>query len=121
MKKTKLISSITTFLASACTLVSAQASTITIPGGSVTSLSEAPTASELAGFFSGFKMIGTVVSGLCTITALIFFVINLARLSTSVGNDMQRSRALKGILFSGISIALFGGITVVVSIFWNAI
>lgn len=121
MKKSKTVSSITAFWASACAMGFAQASTITIPGGAVISLSEPPRASELSGFFSSFKMMGTIVSGLCTITALIFFVINLARLSTSVGNDMQRFRALKGILFSGLSLALFGCITVVVSIFWNAI
>jgi len=101
--------------------ITAQASTIKIPGGNIISLSEAPSASEFVDIFQGFKQIGTAVSGICTITSLISFVISLTRLGTSAGNDVVRSRALKGILFSGISLALFGGITVVVGIFWNAI
>lgn len=121
MKKNNLIEAVNGLMAFACGVITAQASTITIPGGSVTSLGEAPTSAELTPFFKGFKTIGTAVSGICAITSLIFFVISVARLSTSAGNDMMRSRALKGILISGISLALFGGITVVVGIFWNAI
>lgn len=121
MKKTKLFSAAATYASVFLIVVTAQASTITIPGGSVTSLSEAPSLSEMTDVFKGFKALGTAISGICAITALIFFVISITRLSTSVGNDMQRSRALKGILFSGISLALFGGLTVVVSIFWNTI
>ena len=89
--------------------------------GTMKSLGEAPDASELSGFFSGFKTIGTAISGICAITALIYFVINLTKFSTSAGNDMQRARALKGLLFSGVSLALFGGITVIAGVFWNAI
>lgn len=118
MKKI-FISATEAHISSICALVITHASTITIPGGQIVSLAEAPSASEVTSFFKGLKVIGTAISGICTITAMIFFVINLTRLSTSAGNDFQRTRALKGILFSGISLALFGGITVVVSIFWN--
>lgn len=121
MKKNDLSNAIAAFTAALFSTITAHASTITIPGGTVKSLGEAPDASELSGFFSGFKTIGTAISGICAITALIFFIINLTKFSTSAGNDMLRSRALKGLLFSGVSLALFGGITVVVGVFWNAI
>ena len=109
MKKTKIFKAISAFVTLNFGTVIAQASTITIPGGTMKSLGEAPDASELSGFFSGFKTIGTAISGICAITALIYFVINLTKFSTSAGNDMQRARALKGLLFSGVSLALFGG------------
>ena len=118
MKKTKIFKTISAFVTLNFGTVIAQASTITIPGGTMKSLGEAPDASELSGFFSGFKTIGTAISGICAITSLIFFVISLTKFSTSAGNDMQRTRAL---LFSGVSLALFGGITVIAGVFWNAI
>ena len=121
MKKTKIFKAISAFVTLNFGTVIAQASTITIPGGTMKSLGEAPDASELSGFFSGFKTIGTAISGICAITALIYFVINLTKFSTSAGNDMQRARALKGLLFTGVSLALFGGITVIAGVFWNAI
>ena len=121
MKKTKLFKAISAVVTLISSVVTAQASTITIPGGTMKSLGEAPDASELSGFFSGFKTFGTAISGICAITSLIFFVISLTKFSTSAGNDMQRTRALKGFLFSGVSLALFGGITVIAGVFWNAI
>ncbi|MDE7246241.1 MAG: hypothetical protein K2O18_20015 [Oscillospiraceae bacterium] len=104
---------------SACQTVTANAAAIKIPTVQMPSIGTPPDASELSGFFGGFKAIGTAVSGICAITALIFFVISVTKLSTSAGNDMQRSRAIRGILYSGLSLALFGGITVVSGIFWN--
>lgn len=101
--------------------VPAHAATITVPGGQVASLGSAPTSADFGNFFKNVKVIGTSVGGICAITALIFFIISIAKLSTSAGNDMQRSKAIKGILYSGISLALFGGITVVAGIFWNLI
>lgn len=85
------------------------------------SLGEDVTASEFADFFNKFKGLALFVSGLCTITALIFFIISLTKLSTSAGNDAARSKAIHGILYSGISLALFGGISVVVGVAWNMI
>lgn len=121
MKKSIIYSAAANCISSACVAITAEASTITIPADEITSLSEAPSAAEFTEFFKGVKAIGIAVSGICIITALMFFAINLTRLSTSAGNDMQRSRALKGILLSSVSLTLFGGITIVVSIFWNLI
>lgn len=113
------IASAAMIAAQLCHAVTANAASITIPGNEMPSIGSPPNASELSGFFGGFKAIGTAISGICAVTALIFFVISITKLSTSAGNDMQRSRAIKGIFYSGISLALFGGITVVAGIFWN--
>jgi len=102
-------------------VATANAASVTIPGRQIPSLGTPPDPDDFMTFFHNFKTIGTAVSGVCTITALIFFIINVTKLSVSAGNDMQRARAVKGILFSGISLALFGSITIVAGTFWNAI
>ena len=47
------------------------------------------------------------------------FLISVTKLAASAGNPIARQRALAGILFSGVALALFGGAWVVVSFFWN--
>lgn len=84
------------------------------------SLGEEISSDDFTGFFSSFKAFGTAISGICALTSLVFFVIALTKLSTSAGNDRARSSALKGVLLSGVALALFGGITVIVGVFWNA-
>lgn len=78
-----------------------------------TSLREPLTISELSNFFIRYKgmiRIVMIISLVCTLTS---FGINLTRLSASAGNDMMRSKAFKGLLYSGIGIVLFGGATVI--------
>ena len=65
------------------------------------------------------RMIGTTVTAVCTIICFIAFLISVTKLATSAGNPTNRQRALTGILFSGIALALFGGAWVVVTFFWN--
>ena len=88
--------------------------------GERTSLGAPISETDFADFFDKFKGIGVLVSGICTVIALALFVLAISRLSTSASNDMARAKALKQILWSGIALALFGGITVVVGVFWNA-
>lgn len=85
------------------------------------SLGEDVSASEFTDFFQKFKGLGVAATGICTLTSLLFFIISLTKLSTSAGNDRARATALKGLLYSGIALALFGGATVIIGIFWNAI
>ena len=77
-------------------------------------------ATDFSDFFQNFKKLGIAISGLCTMTSLMHFIISLTKLSASAGNDRARSTAIKGVLFSGVALALFGGITTVVAVFWNA-
>lgn len=97
----------------------AYAATITIPGNRFRSLGDPPTQNEFINFFTTFKTLAAAVMGICTITSLICFIISVSKLSTSAGNDMMRSKALKQILWSGIALAAFGGSATLVGIFWN--
>lgn len=78
-------------------------------------------ASDFTVFFHSFKGLALAISGICAITAMIFFAISLAKLSASAGNDQARTRAMRGVLFSGAALILFGGASVLVGIFWNII
>lgn len=61
---------------------------------------------------------GTIVS-VCTVVSLVAFLISVTKLATSAGNPAARQRALQGILFSGVALALFGGAWTVVTFFWD--
>ena len=75
---------------------------------------------DFAEFFEKFKEIGLLISGICTVIAITLLVIAISKLSTRAGNDMARSKALKQILWSSIALGLFGGMAVIVGVFWNA-
>jgi len=66
-----------------------------------------------------YRKIGSFVFGFCTVTALLFFIFNITKLSMSAGNDMARNRALKGLLYSGLALSLFGGSSIIFSIAVN--
>lgn len=61
---------------------------------------------------------GTIVS-VCTVVSLVAFLISVTKLATSAGNPAARQRAIQGILFSGVALALFGGAWTVVTFFWD--
>ena len=68
---------------------------------------------------SGIKKISYGFFGLAAITSLVGFLWQIAKLGIAGDNQVERSKALKGILFSGISLALFGGLTTVLTFIWN--
>lgn len=89
--------------------------------GSRDSLGKPIDADDFGTFFSSFKKFGVAITGICTLTSLVFFIIALTKLSASAGNDRARATALRGVMYSGISLALFGGATVIIGVFWNAL
>lgn len=65
------------------------------------------------------KLIGQTITALCAIVCLVFFLINVTKLSTSGGMAFQRRQAIMGVLWSGAALTLFGGAFTVISFFWN--
>lgn len=68
-----------------------------------------------------YKYLASIIFALCAVTALIFFITAITRLSTAsaANNPMERTRAIKGIFISGISLVLFGGLSIIVGFFWD--
>ena len=87
--------------------------------GSRPSLGEPISFADFAAAIMNYKRLAIAISGICAISCMILFFISVAKLSVSSGNEMGRSRALKGILFSGIGLLIFGGATVIIGIAWN--
>ena len=92
---------------------------IKIDVGSRPSLGSPVEASDFTNFLVSFKGLAMAVTGVCTITAVLTLCINIAKLSVSADNDMARQRAWKGIGYSGLALAIFGGATTLIGVFWN--
>lgn len=68
---------------------------------------------------SQYKTIATTITGILTITMIIFMIIQITKLGAAGDNEVARKKAIMGILTTGIATALFGGLTIVVGFFWN--
>ena len=70
---------------------------------------------------SQYRAIAVAITGILTITMLIFMLIQFTKLGASGDNEMARKKAIMGILTTGIATALLGGATIVVGFFWNVL
>jgi len=70
--------------------------------------------------FTNYKAIAQVITGICIITSLICFLYQITKLGAAGDNDRARKAAIKGILVAGLVLTAFGGLEIVVSVFWNA-
>jgi len=68
-----------------------------------------------------YRTIAVAITGILTITMLIFMFIQFTKLGASGDNEMARKKAIMGILTTGIATALFGGATIVIGFFWNVL
>ena len=92
---------------------------ITKDGGGFST--EKGTEESIATVIGKYKTIATAITGILTITMLIFMLIQFTKLGAAGDNEMARKKAIMGILTTGIATALLGGATIVVGFFWNAI
>jgi len=79
------------------------------------------TATSIANIISKYKTVAVALTGVLTITMLIFMLLQFTKLGAAGDNEMARRKAIMGILTTGIATALLGGSTVVIGFFWNAI
>jgi len=68
---------------------------------------------------SKYKVIGVAILGMCIITSLLVFLFHVTKLGAAGGNEQARRAAIRGLLFSGLSLSLFGGLATVVGLFWG--
>lgn len=88
---------------------------------SVTGFGDGNSESTWNKIFKKYKVVIMGISGLGTLTFIIFFAISVLKLGASAENPQARSRALMGILVTGIAAALFGATTIILGLFWNAL
>ena len=61
------------------------------------------------------------ISGGGAVSMILFCIINLVKLGASSANPAERSRAIMGLVFSGLAAAGLGAVTFIVGIFFNAL
>lgn len=61
------------------------------------------------------------VSGIGAVSMILFFIINFVKLGATSSNPQERSRAIMGLVFSGLAAAGLGAVTFIVGIFFNAL
>ncbi len=71
--------------------------------------------------FIKYKGVISGVAGVITLTLIVFFLINLAKVAGSSDNPTARAAALKGLLWTGIATAGVGAVDIFLAIFYNAL
>lgn len=61
------------------------------------------------------------ISGIGAVSMILFFIINFMKLGATSANPQERSRAIMGLVFSGLAAAGLGAVTFIVGIFFNAL
>lgn len=61
------------------------------------------------------------ISGIGTVSMILFFIINFVKLGAQSTNPQERSRAIMGLVFTGLAAAGLGAVTFIVGIFFNAL
>lgn len=88
-----------------------------VPPGSGTANMEA----SISDLVLDGKTLAVGFMGLCAITSILALFWNIAKLGAAGDNERERRRAWVGILVSGLALSIFGGLSVVVGLFWNAL
>lgn len=71
--------------------------------------------------FNEYRGIVMFISGIGTISMILFFILNFINLGKSQGNPQERQKAISGLIISGIASAGLGSVTMIVAIFFNAL
>lgn len=70
-------------------------------------------------FITRYKNIAIFIGGLATITMVGAVIYNVFRLNMAGDNPMQRQQSIRGIMISGVCVALLGGATLFIGLFWG--
>lgn len=62
-----------------------------------------------------YKSIGQGVVGICVLVSLISLILYITKLAAAGSNPSLRQKAINGIIFSGVALAMFGGLPFIVS------
>ena len=66
-----------------------------------------------------YRGVVTLVSGIGTLSMIMFFIMNFIALGNSKGNPQERQKAINGLIISGIATAGLGSVTMIVGLFYN--
>ena len=70
-------------------------------------------------FIRQYKNFITGLSGIGALTMLLFFIINFSKLGTHASNPNERQRIIGTLIFTGVSTACLGALSLIVGIFYG--
>lgn len=76
---------------------------------------------DFNGILSRYKNIIMAITGFLTVTCFGAMIFMFTKLAASGDNQQARSRAIAGILTTGIGVALLGGATIIIGFFYGSI
>lgn len=68
-----------------------------------------------------YRVVIAGISGIGAVSMILFFILNFIKLGAMSSNPEGRSRAVMGLILSGVAAAGLGAVTFVVGIFFNAL
>lgn len=91
------------------------------PPGSNVSIGGTDYMTGLVAFIDKYKNVALAILAVCVITSILCLIFAITKLGAAGVADNPRAKnvAMMGILISGIALALFGGLTIVIGFFWN--
>ena len=66
-----------------------------------------------------YRGIVTFISGIGTLSMIMFFIMNFIALGNSKGNPQERQKAIHGLIVSGVATAGLGSVTLITGLFYN--
>ena len=66
-----------------------------------------------------YRGIVTFISGIGTLSMIMFFILNFIALGNSKGNPQERQKAIHGLIASGLATAGLGSVTLITGLFYN--
>lgn len=72
-------------------------------------------------FIKKYRLAISGLSGVASVTFLVFFILNFMKLGASAGNTMKRSEAITGLVWTGIACAGLGGVSIFIGFFYHAL
>ena len=92
---------------------------LSLSGGGFDSTKSSGSAwTEIISKYKGF-IVG--ISGIGTVTMILFFIILFCKLSGTVGNPTERAKVIQGLVWSGVATAGLGSVTLIVSLFYSSL
>ena len=61
------------------------------------------------------------ISSVCTVTFIVFFILNITKVGASASNPTARSQAIAGVVWTGIAAALLGSVTIWFGFFYTSL
>lgn len=87
---------------------------------SISGVSDSDSTSTWNRIFNEYKVVIIGISGIATLTFLVFFIINILKLGASGDNPNARKSATIALIVTFIACALCGSVTLFVGLAWNA-